>query len=389
MHKISDPILFTPGPVSISPRVLAAGSLPMIHHRTPEFHVILEDVIDKMKQLFGTHGDVLLVHATGRGAMEGTLRNLFSPGDKIASICNGRFGHMFAAMADACDLSTQKLFAEWFSPVNTEAIDALLEKDPDIKGLTVVHSDTSTATINPIADIGRIVRRHGRLLIVDCISSLGAMAFSLDDWEADVAITSSQKGLMAPTGISFVAMNNRGWAAVDKATHPGFYIDFKKIKTFYEEKRETPGSTPVSLVSSVRMALEMMFEEGLQNVYQRHAVVSRAIKCGVQALGLKLVPEDMADGSHALTLVETPAGVDPSLIRTLAREKYGIQIASGLGELRGKTFRIGHIGMVTIREALLVVSVLELILRELGMAETPGKGLEAFYESLSREPEAL
>ena len=382
MKKSNNPMLFTPGPVSISPRVLAAGSRPMIHHRTPEFHVILENVIEKMKQLFGTKDDVLLVHATGRGAMGGALQNMFSPGEKVLCICNGKFGHMFADIADACELEVQRIFSEWLSPVSTEQIDLALRQDPAIKGVTVIHNDTSTAVINPIAEIGKIVRRHDRLLIVDCISSLGAMEFKLDDWQVDAAITASQKGLMAPTGISFVAVNHRGWAAVEKAIKPGYYVNFKNIKKFYDEKHETPGSTPVSLVAAVNESLEMLFEEGLPNVYRRHQIISRAIQSSVQAMGLTLLPQGKADRSHTVTLVKAPEGAKPALIRELAREKYGILIAAGLGDFKESAIRIGHLGIITVREALLAVAALELIFVELGVVEKPGSGLEAFHNSL-------
>ena len=382
MKKTDNPLLFTPGPVSISPRVLAAGSRPMIHHRTPEFHVILENVIEKMKQLFGTKDDVLLVHATGRGAMGGALQNMFSPGEKVLCICNGKFGHMFADIADACELDVQRIFSEWLSPVSTEQIDLALRQDPAIKGVTVIHNDTSTAVINPIAEIGKIVRRHDRLLIVDCISSLGAMEFKLDDWQVDAAITASQKGLMAPTGISFVAVNHRGWAAVEKATKPGYYVNLKNIKKFYDEKHETPGSTPVSLVAAVNESLEMLFEEGLPNVYRRHQIISRAIQSSVQAMGLTLLPQGKADRSHTVTLVKAPEGVKPALIREMAREKYGILIAAGLGDFKESAIRIGHLGIITVREALLAVAALELIFFELGVIDKPGSGLEAFHNSL-------
>ena len=382
MQKSSTPILFTPGPVSVSSRVLAAGSRPMIHHRTPEFHVILDNVIKKMKKLFGTAGDVLLVHSTGRGSMEGALRNLFSPGEKILSICNGKFGHMFADVAAACDLEVQRIFEEWLQPVNLKQIDDLLKDDPKIKGLTVVHSDTSTAVANPISKIGEIVRRHDRLLLVDCISSLGAMEFKLDEWKADVAITASQKGLMSPTGISFVAINNRGWIAVEKAAKPGYSVNFKNIKKFYDEKCETPGSTPVSLVVSVNESLEMIFEEGLKNVYQRHAVISQGIKSSLEAMGLALVPEGDVDRSHSVTLVKVPDGIKPATIREMAKDKYGILIAFGLGDLKETTLRVGHLGMITRREALLVISALELILLELNVVNKPGSGLEALHAVL-------
>lgn len=382
MKESVSPLLFTPGPVSISPRVLAAGSRPMIHHRTPEFHVILDNVVKNMKQLFGTSGDVLLVHGTGRASMEGVLRNLFSPGEKVLGICNGKFGHMFADIAQACDLQVQRIFTEWMDPVIIDQVEHALRQDPALKGVTVIHSDTSTAVINPIPAIGDIVRRHERLLLVDCISSLGAMEFQLDHWQVDAAITASQKGLMSPTGISFVAVNQRAWAAAEKAAKPGYYVNFKNIKKFYDEKRETPGSTPVTLVASVNEALEMLLEEGLPNVYRRHKIISHAIRSGVQAMGLKLLPEGNVERSHTVTLVQAPNSVKPALIREMAKEKYGILIASALGDFKETAFRIGHLGMITIREALLVIAALELILFELGVVEKPGSGLEAFHACL-------
>ena len=384
MQKFGTPLLFTPGPVSVSPRVRAAGSRPMIHHRTPEFHVILDNVITKMKKLFGTADDVLMVHTSGRGAMEGVLRNLFVPGEKILSICNGKFGHMFASIAEACDLKVQRLFEDWLQPVNLEQIDFALNNDPSIKGVTVIHSDTSTSVLNPIADIGSIVRRHDRLLIVDCISSLGAMEFKLDEWQVDAAITASQKGLMSPAGISFAAVGNRGWAAVEKGAKPGYYVNLKDIKKFYDEKRETPGSTPVSLVVSVNEALEMIFEEGPENVYHRHAVISQTIKKSLQAMGLTLLPEGDVDRSHSVTVFKVPKGIKPATIREMAKDKYGILItmAAGQFDFNETALRIGHLGLISIREALLIISVLELIFFELGVVNKPGRGLEAYHSTL-------
>ena len=383
MKPTGTPQLFTPGPVSVSPRVLAAGSRPMIHHRTPEFHTLLENVVEKMKRLYGTTDDVLLVHSTGRGAMHGALRNLFSPGEKVLCICNGFFGHMYAEIAEACDLEVQKIFTDWLNPVEIDQIDHVLGQEPSIKGVTVIHSDTSTAVINPIAEIGDIVRRHDRLLVVDCISSLGAIEFKFDDWKVDAAITASQKGLMSPTGISFVAVSRRAWAAAEKAAKPGYYVDFKKIKKFYDEKRETPGSTPASLVASVNEALEMLFEEGLPNVYRRHRVLATAIQRSVQAMGLTLLPRGDVLRSHSVTLAQVPDGISPADIRQMAREKYDLLIAAGLGDFKDTSLRIGHLGMITIREAVLIVAALDLIFFELGAVKKPGSGLAAFHASLA------
>ena len=384
MQKFSTPVLFTPGPVNVSPRVLAAGSRPMIHHRTPEFHAILENVITKMKILFGTADDVLMTHTSGRGAMEGALRNLFAPGEKILSICNGKFGHMFATIAEACDREVERVFEDWLQPVDLDQIDRALENDPSIKGVTVIHSDTSTAIANPIADIGRIVRRHDRLLVVDCISSLAAMEFKLDEWQVDVAVTASQKGLMSPAGLSFVAVGKRAWAAVEKGAKPGYYVDFKGIKKIYDEKRETPGSTPVSLVRSVNEALEMIFEEGPENVYHRHTVISGAIKNSLEAMGLTLLPEGNVDRSHSVTLFKVPDGIKPETIREMARDKYGILVtmAAGQFDINKTALRVGHLGLITPRDGLLVISILELILFELGAAAKTGIGLEAYHSAL-------
>jgi aspartate aminotransferase-like enzyme len=313
--------------------------------------------------------------------MEGALRNLFAPGGKILSICNGKFGHMFANIAEACDLEVERVFEDWLQPVDLDQIDRALEKDPSIKGVTVIHSDTSTAVANPIADIGRIVRRHDRLLIVDCISSLAAMEFKLDEWQVDVAVTGSQKGLMSPAGLSFVAVGKRAWAAVEKGAKPGYYVDFKGIKKIYDEKRETPGSTPVSLVRSVNEALEMIFEEGPENVYHRHAVISGAIKNSLQAMGLSLLPVGNVDRSHSVTLFKVPDGIKPETIREMARDKYGILVtmAAGQFDINKTALRVGHLGLVSAREAVLIISVLELILLELGAVAKPGKGLEACH----------
>lgn len=382
MNKYNEVTLFTPGPVNVFPRVLSSGSRSMIHHRTPEFHDILENVITRMKCLFGTVEDVLLVHTTGRGAMEGTMRNLFSPGDKVLCVCNGKFGEMFAEISEICELKVQRVFKDWIEPIVLSQIDEALKKDPDIKGVTVVHNDTSTASINPISEIGALVRSHNRLFIVDCISSLGVMAFNCDEWKIDVAITASQKGLMAPAGISFVAINERAWREASKATRPGFYINFKNIKKYFDEKKETPGSTPVSLVTSVNESLNMIFEEGLENVYERHAFIARLIQNSLDAMGLSLLPARKDLRSHGITLFKTPEGIDPATIKKIARETYGIFIASGLGKLKKTALRIGHLGTPTIREALLVISVLEMTLFELGYLNRPGKGLEAFAANL-------
>lgn len=376
-------ILYTPGPVNVPPRVLEAGSRPMMHHRTPEFSALLDNMITKMKTLFGTNVDVLPVHTTGRGAMEGVLRNLFSTGDKILCICNGKFGHMFADIGSVCNLRVRRVHENWTEQVMLSQIEKLLIDDKDIKAVTVVYSDTSNGVLNPVSEIGRIVRKHNRLLIVDCISSIGAMAFDFDGWNVDVAITASQKGLMAPAGLSFVAINDRGWKAAQDLTPRSYYVNFHNIKRFFNEKKETPGSTPVSLVCAVNESLNMLFEEQLNNVYKRHEIISKAIKKSVEAIGLSLFPEGDIKRSHSVTVLRLPTSIKSSQVKSIAKNKYNVLLASGLGDYKASTIRIGHIGMIEVREAILIVSILELALYELGFVNTLGKAVANFYAAYS------
>jgi aspartate aminotransferase-like enzyme len=357
MNTLSDVTLFTPGPVNVPSSVLMAGARKMIHHRTPEFSAILESVIERIKVVFGTQEDVLLVHTSGRGAMEGALRNLFSEGDKILCICNGYFGEMFANIAEISNLNVTRAFESWLHPLDLDALEQILKKDPSIKAVTLVHSDTSTAVLNPIKKIGEIVRRK----------------------------TASQKGLMAPAGISFVALNQRAWKAVAIAENSSFYIDFKKIKDFYSEKKETPGSTPVSIVASVNESLNLIFQEGLDARYGRHKNISSAVKSAFESMGLDLFPRGNFIRSDSLSAFYAPNGILPEKIKKIAREKYYIAIASGLGGYKNETFRIGHLGMINIQQALTLTSAFEFILKELGVSDNIGKGLTRFFKFINAD----
>lgn len=383
MRKYDNDILFTPGPTNIPPRVLAAGVYPSFHHRTPEFSNILNSVMVRMKQLFITSGDVLLVHTSGRGAIEGCIRNLFSVGDKILSICSGKFGKMMAEIGEVNGLQVEKIFSSWEEPIDYSVIDRKLAEDNKIKAVTITHCDTSTGVINDIKVIGEIIRKHNRILIVDCISSLGCLEFRFDDWNVDVAITSSQKGLMSSTGISFVAINERAWELTAKSTMSHYYINFKDIKDKFHSSKETPGSTPVSLIVSVNESLNMIFEEGIENVWRRHEIISIAIKESMKTLGFKIFPQSDVLRSHSLTVLQNPEGINSQDIINIVKNKYGILIASGLGEkYKENVIRIGHMGSITVRDALLLVSTMECVLYELGCTKNIGKGIETFLQNI-------
>lgn len=386
---MDDFVLFTPGPVTVPHEVSVAGSKPMYHHRTPEFSAILESTIEKSKHLFSTENDVLLVHSTGRGAMEGALRNLLSPGERILCICNGKFGEMFGHIGKIAGLDVVKIFEDWENLIDTNEIDQILKDDSSIRAVTMVHSDTSNAIENPVGLVGKIVREHNRLFVVDCISSLGAMPFFFNKWFVDVAITSSQKGLMAPAGISLVALSERAWKAIEKAQKRSYYIDFNQIKKFYDNKRETPGSTPVSLVEAVEASLNLILDEGISNVYKRHRFVADAIRAGAENIGLELFPKGLHTRSSSVSAFSLPDGIYSTNIRKVLRGRYGILIAAGLGEYVDSVVRIGHIGKVNERDVILMISALELILYDLGVSSSVGEGLMASNRIFSKMREEI
>ena len=378
MKNFDELMLFTPGPVNVPPRVLAAGAQPMLHHRTSEFSRILVGVVEKTQLLIGTKQDVLLVHSSGRGAMEGTILNLFSPGDEVIAITNGKFGEMFAEIATIHGLTVHSICTDWLLPLQLAEVEQALQSYPQAKAITVCQCETTTAVINDLQGIATLAKQYGTLTIVDAISSAGSLPIEFDDWGLDVFITASQKGLMCPTGISLVVLSLAAWAIVDQATLPKYYIRFRDIQKNLRSKQETPGSTPVSLVASLNEALAMIMDEGKESVYQRHELVARAIRAGVEAMGLSLFPEQADHRSPGLSAFTAPAGLSSSLIRKELKAGFGIVAAEGLGNAYKDTVvRVGHIGYVYPKDALTLVAALEATMLKLGFVKEPGAGVAA------------
>ena len=242
--------------------VLAAGARPMLHHRGSEFSQLIARVAEKARVLLATKQDVLLVHTTGRGAMEGAILNLFSPGEEIVSITNGKFGEMFAEIAGVHGLEVHKVCTDWLEPLDLGQVERALKSNPSVKAITVCHCETTTASINDIQKVAALAKSYGKLTLVDCVSSAGCVPIEFDDWGLDLLVTASQKGLMCPVGLSLVVLSDAAWNAVDRAKLPKFYIRFRDIQKNLREKEETPGSTPVSLVASMDESLTMILAEG-------------------------------------------------------------------------------------------------------------------------------
>jgi aspartate aminotransferase-like enzyme len=343
-------LLMTPGPTRVPERVLRAGARPMIHHRTAEFSAELGAAIEMLGPVFGTTSAALPVHTTGRGGTEAAICNLFSPGDEIIACCNGKFGEMWADLAESYQLVVHRAATDWSHEVDPAEIDQLLRERPSVKGLTLTYGDTSTGVRNDIEAVSRIARERGVLVMVDGVSSIGGMPFAFDAWGVDVAVVASQKCLMSPPGLAFVAMSDRAWAANARATLPRNYWNFLDIKRHVTRaKPETPGTTPVSLMLQVAEALRMMHEEGLDRVYERHEAMARITRERIASLGLSLQTPTLTHFSSTLTAIACPAGIAPRAIRE-PLESRGILTAAGLGPYEPDAFRIGHMGDIRVAD---------------------------------------
>ncbi len=360
-------LLMTPGPTRVPARVLAAGARPMIHHRTPEFSRELAEMIELLAPLYGTTNPVLPVHTTGRGAMEAAICNLFSAGDEIGVCCNGKFGLMWAGFAESYGLAVHRLATDWSRDIDTNEIAAFLDAHPRARGITVPFGETSSGGRADIEAVCRLVRGRGgdTLVLVDAVSSLGGMAFDFDKWDVDFAATASQKCLMSSPGLAFAVLSDRAWTASTRACLPRNYWNFAEIRTeTTKPKPETPGTAPVHLVLQVAEALRMIHDEGLENVYRRHATMAKRVRERVATLGLTLQCPELTMRSNTVTGIEVPAGIQPKAIRDVLKAR-GILTAAGMGPYLGSAFRIGHMGDIRMPDVDRTLAALEVALDEL------------------------
>lgn len=333
-----------PGPTPCPPQVLEAMARQMVNHRGPEFKALLKDLLARLKAIAQTEGDILIFTCSGTGGMEAALVNTLSPGDRVLSVTNGSFGDRFARIAVAFGGQVQKLAFEWGNPVDPKAVKKALEDDPSIKLVLVTHNETSTAVTNDLAAIGAVVREHDKLLLVDAVSSMGAIDLPMDKWFCDVVVTGSQKSWMVPPGLAMVAVGPRGWKAVQEARSARFYWDFQAMKQF-QEKGETPFTPAISIYFALAVALDAIEKEGLPNVIARHARVGAYTRKAVKDLGLTLFPKESC-ASNTVTAVKAPDGLEVKPFLKTLRDQHGVVLAGGQGKLDGSIFRIGHLGFV-------------------------------------------
>jgi len=297
-----------PGPTPCPEEVLQAMTKQMINHRGEEYGQIQADVTAKLKQLFQTGNDLLLLTGSGTGGLEATVVNMLSPGDTVLSVSIGVFGERLADIARQFGAEVIPLQFEWGKAADPDAVRQALRSEPKIKAVLVTHNETSTGVTNDLAAISAVVEEFGKLLLVDAISSLGSINLPVDDWHCDVAITGSQKGWMVPPGLTMLSVSPEAWRAYEQARMPRFYWDFAKAKSF-AEKKQTPWTPAVTVLYALSVSLEMMLREGLDNIFARHARVGRAARDGVKSLGLSLFADE-AHASNTVTSVAATNGLD-------------------------------------------------------------------------------
>jgi aspartate aminotransferase-like enzyme len=369
--------LLTPGPTPVPPEVLLASAEPVVHHRAPRFTEILKDVIGGLKYVFQTENDVVIFASSGTGAMEAAVVNTVSPGDEVLVAACGNFGERWNNLATTWGAAVTLLDYEWGTRVEPRDIAAALKLNPRIKAVFVQHSETSTGVVNDIAAIGAIVAETPALLVVDAISGLGASDLKTDEWRVDVCVSGSQKALMTPPGLAFVAVSEKAWPVIEANSAPRFYFDLVSYrKKMTGDSAQTPYTPAVSALVAQNKAIQMIREEGLENVFQRHRVLSRAAKEGMKALGLELFGPDDPE-ANSVTAVRVPEGVDGTKIGKLARDRYGVWLAGGQGRLKGRIFRLGHCGYFGASDIIVGLATVEMVLAQLGYDVLFGASLAA------------
>jgi aspartate aminotransferase-like enzyme len=369
-------MLMIPGPTPVPERVLQAMAKHPIGHRSADFSAIFGEVTANLKWLHQTDNDLLILAASGTGAMEAAIINFLSAGDTVLVGTNGKFGERWGELCEAYHLNVQYIKADWGQPLDPNAFKQALDADSAkaIKAVIITHSETSTGVINDLQTIAAYIKSHGALSMIDTVTSLGACSVPIDDWGLDVVASGSQKGYMIPPGLGFVAVSEKAWKAYETATLPKFYFDLGPYRK-NSAKDTTPFTPAINLIFALHAALAMMKEEGLEPLFARHDRLKNATRAAMKAMGLPLYGADDC-ASPAITAV-MPTTVDAEQVRSVMKKQFDIILAGGQDTLKGKIFRIGHLGFVSDRDLLTAVAALEATLQSLGHPGTAGAGVAA------------
>jgi aspartate aminotransferase-like enzyme len=372
--------LFSPGPTMLPPEVLLKMAEPIMHHREPEFEKLFSEIREGLKYLFQTKNEVLVFTSSGTGAMEGAVSNLLSKGDKALVVRGGKFGERWGEICKAYGVEFIPMDVEWGRAVDPSGIQKILESDPSIRAVYTQASETSTGVMHPIKEIAQIVKKYNdTILVVDAITGIGVFDIPMDAWGLDVVVGGSQKALMLPPGLAFAALNDKAWKFAERSNLPKYYFDFKKeLKS--AKKNQSSYTPAISLFVGLKETLNMIRKEGLDSVFRRHEKLAAATRSAVKALGLELYAPETP--SNALTAVKIPAGIDGIKLQELFFEKFGITVAEGQDRAKGKIIRIAHLGYYERLDMVMVISALEMLLKEMGYRFELGAGLKAAEEIL-------
>jgi aspartate aminotransferase-like enzyme len=369
-------IILAPGPTPIPPEVLLAQAGPLVYHRGPGFGSMLREITERLQVLYKTKSDVVILTASGTGGLESAIANCFSPGDEVLVPMAGFFAERFAKIAKAYGLTVRTVDYEWGRTVKADDVARALAEHP-VKAVLLTQSETSTGVVHDIEPVARAAKDSGALVLVDAVSSLGAVPLEMDGWGIDVAVSGSQKALSGSPGLAFVAISDAAWEAQKTATNPRFYFDWGTYKTYYAlPDPENPWTPAISVVQGLHRALELYFQDGAQAAFARHALLSRAIKEGVRALGLDLFGEDL-ERAWTVTAIRAPEGIDADTICARIRADHAIVLAPGQGPLKGKVFRIGHLGYYDQLDMIRGLAALEMTLGALGFPVKRGAAVAA------------
>ncbi len=372
--------LFSPGPTMLPPEILLKMAEPVMHHREPEFARILGEVRENLKYLFQTKAEVLVFTSSGTGAMDGAVSNLLSRGDKAVVVRGGKFGDRWAEICEAYGIEVRSIDVPWGEAVDPDQVAAALGEDGSIRAVYTTASETSTGVMHPIKELAAITHQYKEtVIVVDAITGIGVFDLPMDAWGIDVLVTGSQKALMLPPGLSFVALSDKAWRLVERSDLPKYYFDFKKERKKLEGN-DTSFTPAITLVIGLRDSLKMIREEGLEAVFARHGKLAEAARAAVKALGLDLYAEKSP--SNALTAVKIPETIGAKELKSNFYERFGITVAGGQDQAKGKIIRIAHLGYYNRLDVIMVISALEMLLKEMGHRFELGAGVKAAEEVL-------
>jgi aspartate aminotransferase-like enzyme len=369
--------LLTPGPTPLPPQVSQAMAQPIIHHRTPAFQAILKEAGEGLKHVFQTKNDVYILASSGTGAMEAAVINLLSRQDTALVVQGGKFGERWTEICQAYGINAELINVEWGKAVDPGLVAERLKANPKIKAVFTTLCETSTGVVNDIEAIGKIVKDTQAVLAVDAISGLGAIPILSDEWNCDVVVSGSQKGLMLPPGLGFISASPKAWELIEIASSPRYYFDLRQARKAWKST-DTTFTPAITLIIALCEALKLMRQDGLQNIFLRHQKMAEAARSAMKALGLELFAPGAS--SDVVTAVKVPQGVDGEKLVKIMRDTYNVTIAGGQAELKGKIFRIAHMGYIEEFDIIVGISCLEKVLTQLGYKFEMGKGVKAAQE---------